>query len=338
MHFIDNMQDSKRNLEQIQGRLGKRIKRREPEEGSLKALIEEMEDLNKKSLGAQFAPENPKQFIKFLDAKIALLDAITDSLTELYKIKSDAKFQDKLHKYQVRLDNCLDSAWRQLVQISQIESTTTVLPELNLTKPEIRDYINMRGAITAWVSNFDAANFLKKSADNQPKTVKIVTTPLEPILTVDDNPEVAKAAAISIAKVETTKTALNTIHNNYAYPAKTNKDSRWYHAFKATTKDTSQAFKDKHKDQIGDHLKNSILEDFRKQIEDAPFDLPEFKTFVTTLRNTEGYAILKTGQGCLTTFFDWETSSVAAFNEMVAEKIKQIGQIEQQAQLSISNS
>lgn len=299
MHFIDNMQDSKRNLEQIQARLGKNIKRREPDTGFLDDLTEEMEEQNKTSLAAEFRQGDPRQLIKFLDAKIALLDSITDTLTELYKIQPDAKFEEKLKKWQPQLDVCLDSAWRQLVQVTQIQPNISTLPELDSKKPEISDFIAMRHAITkVWIPDFDAPSFKKKVGEEKKTSFE---APKQP--------------------VEIDKPVPKSLHNFYVGKTDTKEGGRW-HALEVDSNDFASAgqnFKQQYQNQRGDYLKTNILNDFKEKIENTSSPT-ELDNLIKELERSTEYKVLAKAQGIVTRIFGGETSSIKAFKEMIVEK------------------
>lgn len=69
----------------------------------------------------------------------------------------------------------------------------------------------------------------------------------------------------------------------------------------------------------GDYLKSKILEQFKAELEviTSPEDLT---TWLDKQRLSAEYKVLKTGQGFMTRTFGLETSSIKAFNEMVAEQ------------------
>ena len=125
------------------------------------------------------------------------------------------------------------------------------------------------------------------------------------------------------------------INNNYEYKANTNEGSRW-HALGVNTKDATDDFKNKYKNQKDDHLKTSILDNFRKIIEETVVQSPkQLNDLKESLKATEEYKVLEKGQGVMTRVFGMETSSVKAFNEMMAEKKSQIP--EQQSNTTIQN-
>lgn len=325
MHFIDNMQDSKRNLEQVQGKLGKKTKHRKPEEGTMKDLIEEMEELNKKSLAAKYEQGNPGQFIKFLDAKIALLDSITDVLTELYKIKSDEKLANKLNKWQPELDSCLDSAWRQLVQISQMEPATGMLPELDSKKPVIQDFIDMRHAITDWVLEFVAANFKKKVVEEKQKPVEVNATPNVEQPVFESPKQAVELPTQTVEKsipIEPPRSIpKQSLHNQYPHIANNQNKGRW-HALEIIGQtfepENGNKLKEKYLFQKGDFLKTNILEEFKKQIEELPKE--NFDIRVNELKKSAEYQVLAKAQGLWTQTFGGKTSSVEAFDKMISER------------------
>ena len=68
----------------------------------------------------------------------------------------------------------------------------------------------------------------------------------------------------------------------------------------------------------GDYLKTHILEAFKTQIEQFPADT--FEERVCELRNSDGFKLLKKGQGIATRLLSLTTSSVNAFEKMVLDK------------------
>ncbi|KTD08968.1 hypothetical protein Lgra_2203 [Legionella gratiana] len=86
-----------------------------------------------------------------------------------------------------------------------------------------------------------------------------------------------------------------------------------FHAFEASPKDL-QNFKDLK----GDLLKSKILHDFKGQLENATAD--NIDQVVEKIKNSKEYKVLATGQGVMTRLLHLDTSSVNAFNEMVAER------------------
>ena len=73
----------------------------------------------------------------------------------------------------------------------------------------------------------------------------------------------------------------------------------------------------------GDFLKTQILKDFKTQLENAS-SLDELHNLVKSLKASEEYKVLKTGQGFFTRLFGLATASAKAFDKMVAEQENKI--------------
>ncbi|WP_196398903.1 RhoGAP domain-containing protein [Legionella saoudiensis] len=68
----------------------------------------------------------------------------------------------------------------------------------------------------------------------------------------------------------------------------------------------------------GDLLKSKILLNFKEELEQATSD--NIEQIVKSIKSTQEYKVLEKSQGLVTLFFGLKTSSVKAFDEMVAER------------------
>lgn len=112
-----------------------------------------------------------------------------------------------------------------------------------------------------------------------------------------------------------------TINNYYKYYTTNPNKGRWYHFF--TVDGKQKELPAEYQNSKGDHLKSQILDAFKKQLEGARH-LNDLENIIRNLKNTPQYTVLKTGQGLFTRLFGIETSSIAAFRGMEAEKIRLI--------------
>lgn len=92
--------------------------------------------------------------------------------------------------------------------------------------------------------------------------------------------------------------------------------SRFYHQFEVTA---GEKIKAKLKGLKGDALKTHILLDVKTEL-DRIVSQDELESFINNFKLSDEYQILNTGQGFMTQKFNLETSSIKAFNEMIAEK------------------
>ena len=108
---------------------------------------------------------------------------------------------------------------------------------------------------------------------------------------------------------------LKNLDEYYGHTARGSDEGR-AHGFMAVYKDLKGNLKG---DLKGDHLKTAILDTFRSTIDEAA-DEEALLMIETTLRDSPGFKVLAEGQDKTTRFFGLKTSSVKAFEEMIADK------------------